>query len=390
MTGKLLKAISIAAVGVFVVSTVLGQNSRVISAAGDKYVISAKAGGVNYVDGRVVTTRREGRSGQLLKGDDLEIGDIVSTGADGRAEILLNPGSYMRIGRETEFSFVSTSLDDLRIKLTSGSAVFEIIADNDFNVEVIAPKGSINMVKSGVYRIDVLPDGAANVSVWKGTALAGRSKTEVNSGRTASVTSEASIAAKFDRDDKDDLDTWSKQRAKELTKINAGLQRKVLRDSLINSFNGRRWNMYDSFGLWVFDPMRSFWCFMPFGYGWGSPYGFGYGYDFWSIGMPHWIYYAPPPISTPPNSGGVPPKTVPVPNNGDTHGRLRTTPPYLKIENSGSGAGDAVIRRGSRSVRGAEDPSSFPSRMPSSSPIRIEPVNTNPAGSESRAPRGKP
>ncbi|MGH9819045.1 MAG: FecR domain-containing protein, partial [Pyrinomonadaceae bacterium] len=200
MTNKLFKALSIAAIGVSIVSTVFGQNSRVVSAAGDKYVISAKAGGVNYTEGRVVIARQEGRSGQLLKGDEVQIGDRVETGADGRAEILLNPGSYMRVDRETAFSFVSTALDDLKIRLNAGSAIFEVIADDDFKVSVKAPKSNIDLIRSGVYRVDVAADGGAKISVWKGTAFVGANKTEVKAGRAATVNGETAIVAKFDRD----------------------------------------------------------------------------------------------------------------------------------------------------------------------------------------------
>jgi hypothetical protein len=351
VTNKLSEVLTLAAIGVSIVATVYGQDARVVSAAGDKYVISAKAGGVNYTEGRVVVARREGNGGQLLKGDEVQIGDRVATGADGRAEILLNPGSYMRVDKETEFSFVSTSLDDLKIRLNSGSAIFEVIADDDFKVTVRSPKSRIELIRSGVYRIDVAADGSGKISVWKGTAFVGSAKTEVKAGRAATVNGESAAVAKFDRDQKDGLDTWSKERAKELTKVNASLQRKVLRNSLLNSFNHRAWNMYDSFGLWIFDPGRSFWCFMPFGYGWGSPYGFGYGYDFWTIGMPSWIYYQPappwsgtPPTSGPPTAGGGTTKTPRLPNNGDTHGRLGM-PPYMKIENNERGSGDVVVNR---------------------------------------------
>jgi hypothetical protein len=59
---------------------------------------------------------------------------------------------------------------------------------------------------------------------------------------------------------------WSKDRAK---RIDQG-QRELAAESsakFVDEFLwSGRWNMYDSFGLWVFDPFRSFWCFMPFGW----------------------------------------------------------------------------------------------------------------------------
>ena len=396
MTDKLLRALVLSAMGMLIVSNLFAQDARVMSAAGDKYLISAKAGGVNFTEGRVAIARTDGRGGQLLKGDEVQIGEIVATGADGRAEILLNPGSYMRIDKETEFSFLSTSLDDLRIKLNSGSAVFEVIADDEFRVSVRMPKTHVELTRSGVYRLDVMADGTAKVSVWKGTAFVGGAKTEVKTGRVAAIDGTTAAVAKFDRGKKDVFDTWSEDRAKELTKVNAGLQRRTLRDTLLNSFNRRGgWNMYNSFGLWIFDARRSNWCFMPFGYGWGSPYGYAYNWDLWGLGMPNWIYYQPP-VYNPPTAGnpGTKAPAILPPNNGDTHGRIR--PPFTKIQESErGGVSGGVIVRGDPSVKGdsGQGPVFAPPRgtmpsgpPPSSSPVS-QPVYSPPSIS---LPRGNP
>src|ERR671937_875008 len=65
----------------------------------DAHFISARAGVVNYVSG-----------------------DAVRTGADGRVEVLLNPGSYFRAGASTEFELTDASLDNLRLRLARGAA----------------------------------------------------------------------------------------------------------------------------------------------------------------------------------------------------------------------------------------------------------------------------
>jgi len=43
----------------------------------DKFIISAKAGGVNAVFGDVTVEREDGRTGRLLKGDEVQIGERV-------------------------------------------------------------------------------------------------------------------------------------------------------------------------------------------------------------------------------------------------------------------------------------------------------------------------
>jgi FecR protein len=304
MKKNLLFAASIAVLGLLFSTFVFAQDDKVVSAAGETYVISAKAGGVNYVEGKVAIVRKDGKSGLLLKSDTLEIGDKISTGADGKAEILLNPGSFVRLGANAEFEFVSTDLENLKLKLSNGSAIFEVYADDEFKVLLDLPKADIELTKSGVFRVDVLADGSGKISVWKGKVIVGDDKAEVKGGKSAIVSNKTTTIAKFDRDNKDEFDIWSQTRAKEASKINARLQKQALSNSLLNSFNRGGWNMYNTFGLWVFDRFTGRWCFLPFGSGWNSPYGYGYGFDIWNCRMPQYVYYNPPVVINPPTTGG--------------------------------------------------------------------------------------
>ncbi len=366
MTKKLLGGMCSAFAAVLLAGSAFAQDDRVMAAAGDKYVISAKAGGVNYTEGKVAVARVNGRSGLLVKGDDLDVGEQVSTDAAGKAEILLNPGSYLRLGGNSSFEFVTTSLDDLKIKLRLGSAIFEVIVDNDFRVSVMMPKSEIDLTNSGVYRIDVMPDGTSKVSVWKGKVEIGEEdETRVKSGKSAVLGDSSTTVAKFDRDEKDALELWSKDRAKELTKINSRLQRNTLRDSLLYSFNRRGWNVYDSFGVWVLDRFTGQWCFLPFGYGWSSPYGFGYGFDMWRCRMPYIVYSNPNPGYPGPTAGTPNPRVDgPAPPTSERRKPRAGVPPYRKMERI-DGDGGVVTRP--RREDGPIFTSPFP-RRPSSSP----------------------
>src|SRR2546423_15217683 len=110
---KILKAslrsfIALSFVSVFAVATTHAQSR-------EDHFISAHAGGVNFVSGDV-RARRGGESDwqRLSVKDDLKGGDAVRTGADGRVEVLLNPGSDFRAGADTEFDLVDASLCNLR------------------------------------------------------------------------------------------------------------------------------------------------------------------------------------------------------------------------------------------------------------------------------------
>ncbi len=281
------------------VSFVDGQNRSVgTSGTGDKYVISAKAGGVNYVEGNVVVIRANGRSGLVLKRDELTVGDHISTGLNSRAEILLNPGSYMRIGPETTFEFVSTDLEKLQIRIEKGSAIFEVYASDDFEVAVTTPKAKVTLFETGIFRVDARNDGSVKVASWEGKAeISGSNATVVKEGKEATVVDGRTMVTGFDQGDKDALETWSKTRGKALAKNTSQLKNDSMRSALMSSYDRRAWNMYDSFGLWVFDASFGAYSFLPFGIGWYSPYGYGFGCNLGYYNLPGYIYI--PPIRIP-------------------------------------------------------------------------------------------
>jgi hypothetical protein len=332
--------------GLFCVLAVSAQDDQSMAAiAGDRYVISARAGGINQVEGSVTVLRKDGTSGRLLKGDTLEIGDRVSTDRSGKVEILLNPGSYVRLGGNSSFEFETTSLNDLRLRLHKGMAALEVFAANDFTVSVNTPTSDFLIVESGVYRLDV-GSTDARLSVTKGRAhVGGSSGPQVRSGRQATVSPNGTDVARFDTKRRDDLDEWSRSRSRDLAKVVASLDRNEMRNSLLNSFYGRQWDMFNSFGLWVYDPFGRGYCFLPFGWGWRSPYGWGFGSYIGWYNLPPIVYY---PRRMIPQTPGTPTSTGNTPTTGtttttssprDTSKRGATiiaeTPPFESIQRSG-------------------------------------------------------
>ena len=188
MKQNLMNVLAIGTIVFLLSLAIVAQDKKAASVVDSKYLISANAGGINYVEGKTAVARQNGKSGLLRKGDALEVGDKVSTGTDGKVEILLNPGSYVRLAENSNFEFLTTSLDDLQLKLTGGSAMFEVITDNEFKFSVNTSNARFDIVESGIYRIDVLGDGTGKLSVWKGKAQIGEGKpTTVKGGKEATV-----------------------------------------------------------------------------------------------------------------------------------------------------------------------------------------------------------
>lgn len=302
---------------VVVVAAMAG--SAVAQSTADKYIISAKAGGVNYVEGNVVSLSQDGVGSRVFKGDRLEVGERLQTGANSRAEVLLNPGSYVRLGSNAEISLIDDSLDNLRLRVDRGAAMFEIFATKDFTVSVATDGGDVVLSRSGIYRVNASNAGSTKVEVFEGRAsLSSNSRVSAGSGKALSVNADSSSVSQFDRKNLDGLAQWSKERGKSLAEATATLRNRDVRNVLISSFNMGRWNMWDTFGLWVYDIRRGGFCFLPFGYGWSSPYGFFYGHGINWYNLPVIIRN----ISTTPN----PTTGTNAPASGQNGTKVRTRP----------------------------------------------------------------
>jgi hypothetical protein len=272
----------------------------------------------------------------------------VRTGADGRAEILLNPGSYLRLGAASEFELTDPSLDSLRLKLSRGSALVEAAgyADADAAIALDTPRASVSLVRSGVYRFNVAESGATEVFVRKGRALVGAGRTLLKGGMSARFgASGVAEVAKFDKKESDALDAWGKSRAEELARAQRKLRARQVNASFVRN---RAWDSLNAsdglFGVWYWSAGGSCYTFLPFYY-WVSPY--GYSYD---LGVPAFAYLCgscrrlnrpwQPSFANPAQGGGVvttmpptftkPAKSFePAPDNGGkmSPGKVGVNPP---------------------------------------------------------------
>lgn len=253
----------------------------------ERYIISAKAGGINFVSGNVtVQRRRSTRQKELTSTDDLATGDRVNTGAGGRVEVLLNPGTYMRVDENSEFELANASLDDLLVKLVKGSAVVEVSGADGVKLAIgfNTPQTEALIVKGGIYRFNVLPNETTEILVRKGKVLYGRgASNELKSGKKLLIGRGVLEVAKLEKKDQDSLDIWSKDRAQLLARANRKLQNRSLLTAF-NDYGGNNWgpwrsySSYDSMGFWVFNSAIRSYCFLPYGWRAGSsPYGHSYG-----------------------------------------------------------------------------------------------------------------
>lgn len=283
------KAHTILVSSLFMAAWVVSLSAPGQSQTRDKFVISVRAGGVNAVTGRAAV-RAYGNSEwqQLTIKEDLEAGDTVKTGTDGRVEMLLNPGSYLRIGENSEFELSDNSLENLEVRLIRGTAIVEATGADDtaLQINITTPHTRLAIVRRGLYRLNVVPGDNTELIVRKGRVMLDRSHTRINGGNKVVFSSDTFFIAKLDKVEKkktDNVDLWSKERAEIVAQANRKMRGREM--SLVMASYRDNWfqrfSANNDIGVWWFNPRYGCFTFVPFFWGWGSPYGSSYSNAFY-------------------------------------------------------------------------------------------------------------
>ncbi|NNE98560.1 MAG: hypothetical protein HKN25_06020, partial [Pyrinomonadaceae bacterium] len=308
------------------------------------------------------------------------------------AEILLNPGSYARIDQNSSFEFATTDLDDLQLKITRGSAIFEVYASKDFYVTVLTPSSRFYLIKSGVYRVDVMPDGASRIEVRKGIARVGSlSAKKLGKGKSVFVSGTSLAQTKFKRSERDAFEAWSRERAKGLAKANARLKRKSVKRSLFGSSAFNQRNTYFGSGVWAFDPRTGFYCYLPFGYSGRSPYGFRLSRNIYYYDLAVRSYYYQQSYSGRRNHDSGSNTYRPVVPNTESGGKTNVgRPGRRKISTTIDGETAPRRKRTPRFSGRRSNPRTTPRRQPGTAPRRVSPPRPRPRRMAPRTPQTAP
>jgi antitoxin (DNA-binding transcriptional repressor) of toxin-antitoxin stability system len=244
----------------------------------ERFGISAKAGGVNAVSGKVSVKTKDQAARLLTSQDDLASGDIVSTGLGSQVEVLLSPGTYLRLAENSEFVMEDNSLDNLLVRLTKGSAIIEATGPDELklSVPVVTDQARFTIVRAGIYRINA-EKGTTELIVRKGRVELNGTNERIKGGKKVTLTSAGETIAKLTSNDKDQFDDWSKTRGQTLARANMKLNPRTVNGYLMAGSMGYGSFGFSRWGLWTWSPFASCYTFLPYYYGWGSPYGSYYG-----------------------------------------------------------------------------------------------------------------
>ncbi len=201
----------------------------ITGAAPAQQVLSTKAGIVQYIEGEVFLVSRLLQDPQVHGSSSyfqMENGQILRTGL-GRAELLLHPYTYLRLGENSLLRMEQNRLDDSRLALEQGCALVEVVKKMSGNsLRVRVSTSAVEISKVGLYRLDA---GSSELRVYGGTAQVtiGNRRVTIKSGRMVRL--EGSLASsKFDANAADSLHKWAARRSFNLFLATADTRKQMM------------------------------------------------------------------------------------------------------------------------------------------------------------------
>src|ERR1700686_4850889 len=128
----------------------------VLLPVGAQSVISTHSGLIHFFEGAVYLGDQSleshlGRFPSVPQGAELRT-------AEGRAEVLLTPGVFLRIGDRSAIRMVANDLADTQVELETGSVIVDSGEPSpETSVTVIYRDWRVHFLRKGIYRIDSDP-----------------------------------------------------------------------------------------------------------------------------------------------------------------------------------------------------------------------------------------
>ena len=264
---------------VFVFSAIFAAPVRASNSSPE----TAVPGTLNYVEG-AVSMGAQSVGPKSIGSAELRNGQTLTTGV-GKAEVLLTPGVFLRVGDNSSVTMISTSITHTQIGLDWGHAmveVDEIFPEND--IRISADGESAELLKTGLYDFDLTQhdlrvfDGKAYV-VGDGGHATVKAGHQVSFGLSAD---EQFRTSKFDKKsyEEGDLYRWSSLRSAYVAEANVD----AAGSYAVNGWGpwGPGWWGAD----WYWDPWFDGFAFIPGDGIFYSPFG-------WGFYSPWWVYDAP-------------------------------------------------------------------------------------------------
>ena len=251
----------------------------------------ARPGTINYVEGQA-SIAGQALDAKAIGSAELQPGQSLET-QNGKAEILLTPGVFLRLGDNSSVTMLSPSLTDMEIRLDKGRAIVEVAEIHPENNLVITQRGgTTRILKPGLYDFDADQN---LVRVYEGEAVVPQGNRDVTVTDKHQLTLAAGGSPKAEKFNEqqaqDDLYRWSSLRSSYTAEANVNRAQNYS----LGGWSGPGWDWDPDFDCYTFIPgdgifySRFGWGFYsPFFVGW-APFGY-YGHYSHHFG-PDWHHW---------------------------------------------------------------------------------------------------
>ena len=234
---------------------------------------SAVPGTLDYVEGQA-SIGNQTLDSKAVGSTELKAGQVLET-ETGKAEILLTPGVFLRLGDNSSATMIAPDLTNTQVALAHGEAMVEVDDIHpENNIRISQPGGVTRLLKTGLYEFDAAHN---QVRVFDGKAMVttGDRNVTVKGSHELALNTEGKLKAQgFDKKSvaaSDDLYRWSSLRSEYLSEANVSTARIYFADGWYGpGWFGPGWYWNPWFGGFTFLPADGF-LYSPFGWGFYSP-----------------------------------------------------------------------------------------------------------------------
>jgi hypothetical protein len=152
----------------------------------------------------------------------LKAGQVLRTG-NGRAEVLLGPGVFLRLGEHGALRMLDTRLENAEVEVQQGTSLVEVVdMPNASDVHVVSGPTRTGFKGMGLHRFEA---DSHELRVFGGHAevIAGDQRVEAGRGRLVHLGDALSVS-RFDPGRKDALHQWAARRSYLLFRSNSSRQ----------------------------------------------------------------------------------------------------------------------------------------------------------------------
>jgi hypothetical protein len=265
---------------------------------------------LSFIRGDVSSQR--GDNGQWVAvtvNTPVAVGDRISTGPGGRAEIQLDSTNVLRLSENTTAKLSALSRENIQVQVGQGLATYSVLKGTEATAEIDTPNAAIHPNGPGDYRISVGLDGQTEVTIREGSAEVSepQGSTEVEHGQMITIQGMDNPEYKISSAPESDAwDSWNNERDRVIS----------------NAASWRHTNRYytgtedlDPYGTWseipdygpVWTPAQGpgwapysagSWVWQPYwGWTWVSsePWGWApYHYGRWFVWGGNWVWWPGP------------------------------------------------------------------------------------------------